>query len=526
MHWTDIVTSPDVTEWSDVLIPRHPFDSNSHLAHQRRTARRRLTEAAEQYVLRLRNAAQSAGVNVPENRIFGSDPQIRPIIMTGHQPIIFHSGITFKYECTEQVADGSAIGVSVTIDTDTGDPGMFRYPQTVPDTRQSESNQLVLTSATFASSTGLYRSVELLPAEQIAQQTQLVTAELKSTATSGTQTQFCDISADYCRLAKIDVKAAEANTIVRWSRGMGCRLLELPLSEICVFPEVLELTASILEKHELFAQAYNGCLADYRNTHGIRNQANPFPELQSDPEGTELPFWVLDDSSQTRHRAVVRRIRGAMTMFADGRSVETFPPGGSVEVLKNLLRQGIQLIPRGAMITGFLRLLFADLFVHGTGGGHYDQFTTEFLRSWWNVEPPPFVVASASRFLYEERHTELRTCQSLNEKLRDMQFNPQRQFGTGVFSEPVEAELQRLCVQKEAEVAQLRFAQNTGQSAKDVGHRIQLLSNAIKTKVNDTFSEQLTVLQNLTPETQAAIECRTYPWFLFPAPSAGQSGKS
>ena len=312
------------------------------------------------------------------------------------------------------------------------------------------------------------------------------------------------------------MNVAEANTIVRWSRGIGSRLIELPLSAICSFPEVLELTASILDKHELFAQAYNNCLANYRDTHGIRNQANPFPNLKSGPDGTELPFWIVRSDSQTRHPAVLRKIHGVATLFANGRSVRIFPSGESMQILNHLLLQGIQLIPRGAMITGILRLLFADLFVHGTGGGHYDQFTTDFLHSWWKVESPPFVVASASRLLFEERQTELRKCQSLKGNLRDMQFNPQRHFGTGVFNGSVESELRRLCAQKDTEVAQLKSAQKTGQSARDIGHRIQLLSNKIKAKVNEAFSEQIAVLRELTPETQAAVACRTYPWFLFP----------
>ena len=120
---------------------------------------------------------------------------------------------------------------------------------------------------------------------------------------------------------------------------------------------------------------------------------------------------------------------GGTTLSADGEKVTKIPSGESLEALNDLLFRKIQLIPRGALITSFLRLLFADLFVHGTGGGNYDQFTDRFIETWWNVQPPPFVVATASRFLFAERRSRISELQKLQKHLRDLRFNPQRHFG-------------------------------------------------------------------------------------------------
>jgi hypothetical protein len=41
--------------------------------------------------------------------------------MTGHQPVIFHSGLTFKYQTTETFAlEHNALAIAVLIDTDEG----------------------------------------------------------------------------------------------------------------------------------------------------------------------------------------------------------------------------------------------------------------------------------------------------------------------------------------------------------------------------------------------------------------------
>lgn len=518
--WTDIVTTPDVDEWSALLTRQRPFASGSSLAQLRDAARRRLTAAAQEYVLQLCEVAQSAGVAIPETPVLTGDPESLPIVMTGHQPVIFHGGLTFKYHCTLRAAGGNAIGVAVAIDVDEGDPGAFQYPQSDPEAELSGSRQLRLGSASFAESASLYGSVQLLPVDQLEERVRLITADLTLTTEPSVRKNFRQASNDYCLLAKAGVAAGEANSIVRWSRGIGNGLLELPLSAVCCFPEVVELTAGILDHSEAFSQAYNRSLQDYRHAHGIRNQANPFPDLQTGPDETELPFWVVHTDTHSRHPLLVRRVEGVSTLFSGGKVVGTLLSGDRGKVLNDLLLQKKMLIPRGALITAFLRLLFADLFVHGTGGGHYDQFTTTLIQSWWNVEPPPFVVASASQFLFAKRRSEIRSLQSLKINLRDLRFNPQRHFGTGVFTEAAESNLRRLYRQKNAAVIKLKSAHETGKSAKEIGHQIQTVSDEMKATVDHEFSEQLATLSELTSQTQEAVDCRTYPWFLFPDQSA------
>jgi hypothetical protein len=47
----------------------------------------------------------------------------------------------------------------------------------------------------------------------------------------------------------------------------------------------------------------------------------------------------------------------------------------------------------------FLRLFVADLFVHGIGGGRYDQITDRLIRSHFGVVPPVFAVTTATLYL-------------------------------------------------------------------------------------------------------------------------------
>ncbi len=44
----------------------------------------------------------------------------------------------------------------------------------------------------------------------------------------------------------------------------------------------------------------------------------------------------------------------------------------------------------------FARLVISDLFMHGIGGGKYDQMTDAIIRAYFDVPAPPMVVATAT----------------------------------------------------------------------------------------------------------------------------------
>ena len=487
--------------------------------------------AAEAFVLRLNNIAEDTELSPNKRPLLTGDVATQPIVMTGHQPVIFHSGLTFKYEITERfAAEHNAIAVAVIIDTDQGDAGQFSHPQCfygdLPDSTTENkagpaaASYPILAIDTLAESHTLFAHGRLRQPEELellstSTQKQLLLAAQPKAAES------CASAFEYFRqLAAAKATALEANTIMRWHNGIGGRMLELPLSAIASFPECLMLTADILKQPIRFATAYNAALQDFRDENGIRNVANPFPDLKVESNGCELPFWVINHNRSTRHVLEVQLDGSVTRLVANGKTVDTFASNISGESLEPMLLQNLQLVPRGALITAFLRLLFSDLFVHGTGGARYDRFTDDFIRSWWNAEPPPFTVASASRYLFVKERHNLQRLEKIKTELRELQYNPQRHFGTGVFSKTLEAQLADMIKEKQAAVDCMNSFHKEGQSGKDAGLEIQKITNQIKQAVNKEFDPQLQLLQNLTPEQLDAINCRTYPWFLFDLPSS------
>lgn len=496
---------------------------NSRLNQLRTMARRRLVESAQSYLIQLAGTAEEAGLTENSQQILTGDPVTMPIVMTGHQPVIFHPGLAFKYQIAERVAaENQAIGISVSIDTDRGDCGQFTFPKRSPSRQTSPESSPVVDEfpisrevQTVAKSHNLYAHGRLQTAAEIEATATLVLENLKNLRPPVSTRLTADVFASYERLAATKCSSAEANTILRSQYGIGGRLLEIPLSAIASFPEALTLTADILKQSDRFAKVYNSALHRFREEHGIRNAANPFPDLKVSDDLCELPFWVVDHENRVRHVLEVQHDGDVTRLIANGETIDSFTGSISSDALEPMLLQNIQLVPRGALITAFLRLLFSDLFVHGVGGARYDQFTDELIRTWWNCEPPPFTLATASRFAFPHQKQQIERIQSLKVNMRDMQFNPQRHFDQDIFPAELEAKLKALSEEKLQLVAQLKEAKSKGESAGQFGKQIQNITEQIKSEVADFFQRDLQLLDDLTPEQVDTINSRTYPWFFF-----------
>jgi hypothetical protein len=55
-----------------------------------------------------------------------------------------------------------------------------------------------------------------------------------------------------------------------------------------------------------------------------------------------------------------------------------------------------RLAPRALMLTLYIRLFVADQFIHGIGGGRYDQVTDRLIARQFGIAPPHFSVTTAT----------------------------------------------------------------------------------------------------------------------------------
>jgi hypothetical protein len=97
-----------------------------------------------------------------------------------------------------------------------------------------------------------------------------------------------------------------------------------------------------------------------------------------------------------------------------------------------LARRGLKVRSRALTNTLYARLFLCDLFVHGIGGGKYDELTDELIRRFYEFEPPDYLVLSATRLLpLPSAPVTSEGCRRLARALRDLHWNPQRHAAEG-----------------------------------------------------------------------------------------------
>lgn len=483
---------------------------NAELAELRVSARASLVTAAQKYQTALADSAKLAGLShcpLPEH--FTPD---RPLILTGHQPVIFHPGLACKYLLTQQfVLRQQACGAAICIDSDFGDAGAFMSPQATTDA--TEYQQVSQQQVSWSTKPSLLLNSQLIPpAARQALATRVQADLLKCDCTEAAEA-FHEFSARLQQLQ--EDAAAPAMTVLRQAAGIGNALAEVPLTVLCRLPEAIRFFAAILKRAFDFHSVYNQTMLDFRRLHDIRNPANPFPDLQSTDAGFELPFWMIQISADSRLPLWLRRSSSEQWICCGEERICELNKGHEAEALMSCLLSGYLPVPRGALITAFLRLLFCDLFVHGLGGGRYDPATDLLIRNWWQEEPPPFASASASRHLFPEQRNRLLAEQRLQSHLRELQQHPEHHLSSGYFDEPTRSRLEQLISQKQEALRELQQNRELGRPAKEAGRKLQTLGEGLRDTVTAALQPQLSFSSKLTTECRETLLSRLWPWFFF-----------
>jgi len=516
------ISEPPPGRWApSVWQPASP-----KLATLRSFARRSLLQAASRYTQLLVRTASNSGLSLPGAECDFANAETAPLLVTGHQPVIFHPGLVFKYQLTDAVSQSLGCpAVAIVIDTDEGDAGAFEVPQVVAVDGESPAGLSPAVSAlrrsisSLSKGSALYAACRLASSQQRFDISAQVRRSLESAGSPAAAGAFSDAFAHYARLPE-DLPMGTANTVVRRVAGIGSRLADVPLTAVCGLPEVLRFFSGVLSRAPEFHNIYNSVLDDWRQQQGIRNAANPFPNLRSARNSLELPFWLVDTGRGVRTVAWLHiTSSGNSSSWSIGDEhlpCMELPRGLESEALLSLRLAGQLLVPRGGLITATLRLLFADLFIHGLGGGRYDPATDELIRRWWQETPPPFAVASASMCLFPGERAVVRRLREFREKSRELQFNPGRFLDKSLFSPEQAVEIRRLLDEKQVAVEELERHRSAGTSGRETGRRLQRLSDAIRGRVAEILRPQLEAAENVSEETLSTVESRTWPWFYFP----------
>ncbi|MCL6503307.1 MAG: hypothetical protein K6T86_11520 [Pirellulales bacterium] len=456
-------------------------------------------------------------------------PRSGPLLMAGHQPELFHPGVWLKNFALGKLARAAGgTAVNLVIDTDVVKQASIPVPAGTLEAPRRE--RVPYDTAVPAVPFEERRIVDHAAFAAFGTRVQDLIAALVPDPC--VRSFWPMVQAAARRTDRLGLSLAQARH--QWEQRWGLETLELPLSQACLLPAFTWFVAGLLLDHEAFQRSYNEAVLDYRRAHRIRSQNHPVPLLAREEEWIETPFWIWTSEDPQRRRLFVCRVAGGLRLAdRQGWELKLWLGGGGspergVEQLAQALKQGVRIRTRALTTTLFARLVLADMFVHGIGGGKYDQITDRILADFFGVPAAPVVVVSATLRLPLPRVEGIsQRLRELGRLLRDLRYHGE-QFVEGRWPLPwlpaqprtpcsnpaCSNELARLADQKRTLLAQPPAAG----SRRAWCHAIRQVNDAMFSHLSplarQAEAEQQRLLRSLAAD--AILSSREYAFCLYP----------
>lgn len=315
-----------------------------------------------------------------------------PLLLSGHQPELSHPGVWVKnFALCGLAARLGGIAVNLVADTDTPKTTSLWVP-TFPD-HDPLAARLAGVAFDRVAPEVPYEDRDVLDPELFASLPDRVAPLCENWGFEPLLRRVWPREVPTgARLGEVLVRLRRCQ-----ERAWGCHNREVSVSRLSQTGAFRRFAVHVLRDLPRFRAAYNAAIRAYRQANRLRSRNHPAPELTED----EAPFWVRSADG--------RRLR------ATGRS------------------DPATLRPRALTLTLFARLVLGDWFVHGIGGGKYDEATDALIRDYFGLEPPAYQVLSATLWLplpgFATTGDDVRRAA---QRVRDLTWNPQRYLSGSV----------------------------------------------------------------------------------------------
>ncbi len=374
----------------------------------RQAARSQLVAAAARYTRQYRDVQQ------PEN------PQA--LIMAGHQPTLFHPGVWYKnFALHELAARTGSWAVNLVVDNDHQALRAIKVPvggRRNPGLRWLHYDDTVSGGA-FETETLHDRRVFESFGEQVRQAIRPWIEQPLVEPMWPYAVECIDV------LGKPSLALAAGRH--RLEADFGLQTLEIPMSQVCQLPVFASFAAELIDRAADFLEVHNRELSRFRELNRIRSTSHPVPDLKTVDDWLETPFWVWRVGADVR-RPLFVRLDAHQVFLSDRQEMELRLDRSNLTAeLHALETAGISLRTRALTTTLFARLVLSDAFLHGIGGGKYDQLSDEIVQGFFQVPPPEFNVLSATyRLPIPYPRVSESDLQRLQNRRRDMYYHAER----------------------------------------------------------------------------------------------------
>ncbi len=400
------------------------------IAVVRKQARVEAIEIARRYTSQYRDVGQQ----------LETATSVQPLILSGHQPELFHPGVWFKNFLLSQLAtECRGIAINFLVDNDLCRSTAIRVP-----TRSADGAILASSVAFDAPRDSIPWELRTLNDAESWRQFPTVVERtlLKELERPLVSDLWQYASESVARTGRIGYAIAEARH--RLESDLGLETLEVPLSDLVSTRAFARFSVQLLSELPRLQAVYNAQREVYRRAHHIRSHAHPVPPLEQQHGWLEAPWWVYRPEAPKRQRLWIKLIDDCL-MLSDRAGWQAVIEGRlecdqAASQWLEILSDGICLRPRALLTTMYLRLIVSDAFIHGIGGGKYDQLTDAIIQEFFGVTPPEVIVASATlRLPAVASPTSTASSQEQRERLWKMKYHAESQLPSSERQNEVEA---------------------------------------------------------------------------------------
>lgn len=462
-----------------------------------------------------------AATRIPDAAAFRApDAASSRIIMSGHQPTLFHPGVWFKNFAIDRiarvVAEGQSrssqprdvVAINLVIDNDVSINASIAVPFLDPTGGLVQRSSVAYDTAAGGLPFEQNPIHDFATFESFAASVRAVVSPLVPDPLVTRLWPHAVAAARRCE----NVACAIAQARHALEAELGLRTLEVPLSVICRGEPFMTFILPILHGAARFREVYNVTAAEYRRVHHIRSAAHPVSDLGIDGEWIELPLWVYSDASPQRKQAWVRRYAGGLEI-GDRQKLSIHLPETKMHDPAELVRRcgrDFKLRPRALVTTMFARLVLCDLFIHGIGGATYDELGDQITERFFGVRPPRWMLATATVRLPVDRKRlrfQARGVAAVRDRIRRTRYAPETFAGEADLPEHLVAEKRRLIANEPP--------RGNRKAWHDAIDAINLQLAAKLDNLRERLAQELIAARS-EEASQTILQSREHPFCLFP----------
>jgi len=430
----------------------------------------------------------------------------KPIIATGHQPILYYPGILFKNYYAGLLAvktGGSALNFIVDSDN-----GKIEIPVPFSNNNKMYKDQVVIKSDRDTVFSGFHPSPE-----EVNQFFTRIGNDLRTLDNNHQKIQkaFQNYQMAFSQIFEKTKHFIDTENTLRteFESSLGINFYDLKISDVSNTKAYNRFILYIIKYIKTFRFHFNEAINQNKN-----KDYQPVKELSQTEDWYELPlWWIIND----RRYPVFMRTTDKTLYFSSpeiNEKINISISGNTEEQIANKLNTVITLYPKATTLTFMTRILFSDLFIHGSGAVEYEKVNNRFFNTFFGLNSSlQFISATGNIYLpLENNMPDLSEIEEnyrrLQKWLKEYKRNPE---------DLLSPELADKYKEKKRSIgSQMRDV--TPEKRKELHNRMEQLNEKMKEHLNESRikTENLLAQYEQVLKNKSVYFERQYPYFLYP----------